>query len=556
MKKYLLAIISISILGAGCYENVDNTPEPEVIIETAEVYIETRLSGSVTDVSDEFISDYYLNINEEIHDVASDYFLIKIEDARKKGQTIHVVKDGNHIGLKTELLVENDINHLTIDTHGPFLNVVEPNTGGIVQLRKELTVDLTSFETKELYSEDYKFEFIDIEEDINLTTVAYNNESHLLAIDSRGGFYLTVNTVNGDRLEIDPSNPAILNIGELEDNSNALFVFDEKVEIWKFVSDISSNVEIPILAEGYYTIARYSKGVFAEGIVTKEDKQVSYQPMEFTYDGIHNQFCSTEKGNWIALLPEQNDIDINLLNPCDESLQSEVITIANDDVDGQVLVVTNSDNYQYLNSTIIDCDGNIVEESSINVTSSNSANHYVFSESDQNRWIAVCDEYDVAAYNLENQSIGTQVNWSANINEEISLLSDCEEYADGFSYFQIRDDEKVYGSFTVEVQNDRTILRSKEGEISIAFKGTGAGVFDEKQVNIRIDDESFGEKGYYISCENSVEGCGIEQFEVSRFDEEIDGQLRVTFSGELWMQTLNPMVAGTFHIEGVIITKV
>ena len=80
-------IILIVFLSTGCYENIDNTPqEPEVIIETTEVFVKTRISGNVMNLDMEILNDYYLNINGSTQDIPSDYFLIELEEARKKGQ--------------------------------------------------------------------------------------------------------------------------------------------------------------------------------------------------------------------------------------------------------------------------------------------------------------------------------------------------------------------------------------------------------------------------------------------------------------------------------------
>lgn len=543
-------------ISMGCYENIDNTPEPEVVIQTSEVYVTTRLSGRVINQDDEIISDYYLNINGTNQDVPSDYFLVELEEARKKGQTIRVNKDGNQIGLRTELLIENDINHLQIITHDVYNTAVKTQANATVQINKELTVDFTSATFESGYTGDVHLEYIYIDPKIALTPVGYDYESHLLAVDSKGGFYITASNDSGATLAIDPTSSVILKIGDLENDVNGLFELNEETDIWELIGEVSADSEIEISAKGYYTFAYFTKGVFVEGTITKDESAVAYQPMRWSHSGLQNEICATENGRWIGLLPEKDVVEIELLNPCDESLQYEKITINNEDLDNQIVAITNTESYQYLNTTVIDCEGNALSNATLNITSNNIDNHFIFSEEGQNRWITVCNEFSIAAVDNDSQEQGTEIEWSPQLNETIDFLSTCPEYADGFSYLKIREDEQVYTAFSIETENNKTILSSENGEIKIIFKGDMTGQYQNKDVNIVINDSNFGVTGYFIQCENSEEGCGIQDFKVTHYSTEQNGQVRVEFYGNLWMQTLNPLNAGTYPVKGVIISRV
>lgn len=544
-------------IAPGCYDNIDNTlPNPDIIIQTEEVYVTTRISGSVENQQGEIMSDYYINVNGLIQDIPSDYFLIELDEARKKGQTIRVSKDGNQIGLRTELLVENDINHINIKTHEEYSTVLKEKSNATVQINKEISVVFTDTEFEETNVEKINITYVDIDPTIKLTPVGYNKESHLLAVDSKGGFYLKTSDETSKNLNVDPASQVKLFIGDLEEGINGLFVLNEETDIWELVSDVTTNIEVDILAEGYYTFAKYTKGVFVEGAITKDEQKVAYQPMQWTHNGLQNDICATENGRWIGLLPEKETIALELLNPCNESLQSESIVIDNNDLKNQTLAITNSEFYQYLNARVIDCAGNFITNSSINISSINSDNHYVFSQEGQDRWIAVCGDFTIAAYDETNAQTGTEINWSSSLNETIDILSTCPEYADGFSYFKIRDDERVYPAFDIQTVNGRTILSAQEGQIKIIFSGNEVGLIPENQVNIVINDSDFGESGYYVSCENSPLGCGISDFRVTHYSIQQNGQVRAKFSGDIWMQTLNPTLAGTYPIEGVIISKI
>lgn len=559
MNRLFTFFITILLIGTGCYKNVDNTPQtPEVIIQTEEVYVTTRISGSVENSEGQTISDYYISMNGLTEDVVSDYFLIELDDARKKGQTFRVTKGGEQIGLRTELLVENDINHMVIHTHDNLKSVQKEKSNATVQLSKELSVDFSEAKFKNEAPSNINITYVNIDNDIKLTPVGYNNESHLLAIDSKGGFYLTSNEeANGTKLIVDPASPVKLDIGNIDESINGLFVLNEESDIWELVSDISSNVTVDILAKGYYTFASYTKGVFVEGKITKDEHKVAYQPMNWSHNGMQNGICATENGRWIGLLPEKETITLKLLNPCDEALQSQAIEINNNDLKNQNLAITNTDFYQYLNTNVIDCEGNITTNSILNITNENSDNHYVFSEQGQERWIAVCGDFTIAAYDESSDQLGTQINWSSGLNETIDVLSTCPEFADGFSYFKIRNDTRAYTAFNIETTtNGRTRLSSVDGEIKVIFSGNGVGPVPEMKVNIVINDDKFGDTGYYVSCENSELGCGINDFKVTHYDTQQNGQIRAVFSGNIWMQTLNPNLAGTYPVEGVIFSRV
>ncbi|MFT4536435.1 MAG: hypothetical protein ACJA1A_003582 [Saprospiraceae bacterium] len=557
MKRLFIFLLTVIAIAPGCYENIDNTPaNPDIIIQTTEVYVTTRISGSAENQQGETISDYYINVNDIVQDIPSDYFLIELDKARKKGQTIRVSKDGNQIGLRTELLVENDINHINIKTHEPYITVLKEKSKAEVQINKDLTAVFTDTQFDEINVENINITYIDINPSIKLTPVGYNKESHLLAIDSKGGFYLTASDESSKSLNVKPDSQVNLIIGDLEEGINGLFVLTEETDIWVLVSDVSANTEVDILAEGYYTFGKYTKGVFVEGVITKDAQKVAYQPMQWTHNGLQNDICATEYGRWIALLPEKETVALELLNPCDESLQSESIVLGNNDLNNQDLAITNSESYQYLNTNVIDCEGNTVTNSSINITSINSDNHYVFSQEGQERWIAVCGDFTIAAYDETTAQTGTEISWSSNLNETIDILSICPEFADGFSYFKIRNDEKAYPAFDFKNEGGKTILSAKGGEIKVIFSGNEVGIIAEDQIHIVINDSTFGANGYYVLCENSPLGCGISNFQVTHYDIQQNGQVRVKFSGKIWMQTLNPTLAGTYPIEGIIVSKI
>lgn len=555
-SKYTLLLITV-LFCFGCYENVDNTPtEPEVIIETQQVIVNTRISGSVLDAEGVAAEDYYLQLNGTTEDVAGDHFYVEVEEVRKKGQNIYIVKNGVQRAIHTALLIENDINHLTIHMHEVPSEVEGALASSTVQISKELEIDFRDAKVTTNHPGDVKIESVLIADHVQMTPVAYNQDSHPLAVESMGGFYIDVSSTDGISLEIDKETAASLEIGALDAQINGLFVLDRASSLWIWVADVSSDMSIPIHRMGYYAWGRYTKGVFVEGVITKEESPVAYQPMQWQGSSNGNTICATENGKWIAVLPENEEVQLDLVNPCGESVQTERIDIANIDLIGQDLMVGQSGTYQYLNTIVLDCEGVVVVGGSqFSLTTGSNQVQYAFAQGQQDRWIAVCQEFSIAAVDPATGADGTSVDWSASLDQTIDYLSDCEAFGSGFSYIKIRDEREIYGAFAVTVEGDRTVLTSAGGEIKVIFKGLGTGNYQENQVNLAINDPGFGDRGYFVSCENSLQGCGIKDFEVTHYDTNTDGQVRVKFKGDIWMQTLSPAVAGLFPVEGVIISK-
>ncbi len=555
MKKKLLFSLSIILICGSCYEDLDNTPPSQIIIETEEIIVNTSISGSVMGMDDNIISDYLLEVNGELNVIPSDYFFLELENLKKKGQTIHVLKDEKQIGIRTQLLVENDINHMEIRQHPEYGQKIISDTDSKINFSKNLTADFTSAKWTNGYTGEITVDYVNIESTIPLTPVGYSTISDLLAVDSRGGFYLSVRNENGVEIIADEEFPIIIKTSDLDDDVNSLFVFNREDEIWILVTEFSSGDEVAVLGEGYYTFANYTPGVFVEGKVIKDDKPVAYQPMDWILSSLSNQIYATEKGRWIALLPERESVRVNLLNPCDESLQTETLDIEVKDIKDQNLIIEDSDNYQQLNITILDCNGDIVSTPNLAVNNGAVELHYVFSEDYSDRWITVCDEFGIFAVNNMTGESGPELAWSTEIMDGLDVLTDCSEFDQGYSFIKIRDDEKIYSAFELEVEGERTVLKSKEGNVKFIFQGMKEGMYNADEVNVLINDSEFGEKGYYIKCENSSLGCGINNFNVTHYESGESGMVRASFSGTMWMQTLSPSVAGNFDVEGVIVIK-
>ncbi|MDF1696769.1 MAG: hypothetical protein P1U56_13090 [Saprospiraceae bacterium] len=555
MKKYLPILFFCTLILGSCYKDADNTKPPQIVIETSEVFINTSISGKVLDSAGELVSDYTIMVNNEWNEVNSDGFFLKLNNLKKKGQTFYVFKNDAQIGIKTHLLVENDINHMEIWQHEVLKKEVVNKDNKTVSLNGSLVADFSNTQWDTEYNGNVIARYVDIPPSISLTQVGYNDVSDVLAIESKGGFYLNLETGEGTSIGVNPEHPIIIQANNLEDDVNSIFKFDSSEEVWVWVMDIKEGTDIELLGEGYYTFANYSSGVFVEGIVTKENKPVAYQRIDWDLANLTNTICTTEKGKWIGLLPENEDVNLNLINPCEETVQTLTLGIDLEDVQGENLIIEDNDNYQLLDMTILDCEGNVVTNPILDVSNDSGIDNYFFTSQYADRWISVCDEFTIAPINESTGEEGTEFDWSTDITGDLGVLTACDEFKDGYSWIKIQGEERFYPAFTINQDGERTILEEPDGIVKLYFKGIDEGVYDVDEVNIFINDPNFGDKGYYIKCENSPVGCGIDYFNVTHLDTGENGMIRAAFSGDVWMQTLSPQVAGIFKVEGVIVIK-
>lgn len=553
MKNIYLSIIILLVISTGCYDNIDTTPPTTVVIETPAVFVKTQLSGSVIDDDGQLISDYYLDINGDITDIASDYFFLEIEDAKKKGQTIKVIKDGNPIALKTTLLIENDINHIQIERHDEITTAQKSNATAVLQLSKDITLDLTNTSYTNQTNDQVLIDYAIIGTEIGLSPIAFDEVGGVLALDARGGFYLSLRNEDGSDLILDDESRISILFDSKPENANSIYHYEEQLQVWLKIDDISEGDITLLPGQGYYAFGTSTGGVFVEGMIAKDNSSVAYQQMEWKNEGLHNGICATESGRWIGVLPTNSNTNLDLVNPCGETTQQETITVDSDDQTSTLINISDNSNYQYLNHTIVDCEGNEISDGAINIESGSSTQHLVFEESNQNRWISVCDQFEIAAYNESESASGSSIPWSASIPSQELVLSDCVTLERGYGFVQIRSDEKVFPAFDVSQTNEQTTLSATDGSMTIKFRGTTPGAYDDKQVNISINDNMFGDNGYFISCQNTMEGCGVMSFNVQA---SVDGdRWIITFDGTLWMQTITPAVAGNFPVEGQILVE-
>lgn len=529
----------------SCFENIDNTPEePEVIIETPSITINTEVIGKVFDENENTFSGYSLLVGDQTELVEKDFFYFSIENVEKRGETFFLQVDGQQRGIKTESLIENDINYFEIYAH-PEINRHKLNTiSEPITSNSRVTIDVNAVINSPNTSEEDEVLFVQIDEKIKMTEVGFDEFGDVLSVETLGGFYYSVVDQSGSIIEIPEENLAEISFNGIPAGATKLLRYNQQENKWIVVGDISESSHLPIKGTGYYALAKVNKGAFVEGLVLIDaSNAVSFQKILWSSREISNKKYSTESGKWIACLPKEEDINIQFLSPCDTDISSINIETIGTDVSGENLILDNAENIITIDNIVFDCDGNMVEQSGINIDNETTNNQYVFS-SNTPRNISICSESSLSAIDLESGSQGPSFD-PAIVPD---ILSNCDDLVDGFSYLKIRNDEQIYDLFAIEQIDNAYRIVSQNGEIEMLLKGNElVGDFNEQQINISIKDEGFGENGYAINCLNSPLGCGITQFEIRELDSE---KIIVSMAGTLWMQTINPAVAGNFPIEG------
>jgi len=513
-------IFLLAVLMTGCYQDVDNTTS-ETEVDPVPTLVNTKLSGSVTGQSGELLDDYELSWYNGRYTGESGYFITDLLLADKAGHTVFVLRDGRAQGLYQLPVFENDINSLVLQVSDPQLvTLASGESAEIASTVSATAAGGAVINTLALGSD--------------VLTTAYDSDGRMLQVE------------NATVWHVELSAAAELNISE---SSQALLRYDDEDGSWR---TIGAETAPAITNTGFYAIANLQEGVLVQGRVLRDADPVAYQ----WYQSDSRDGRSTARGNWVQVLPARAGVDIMLVDPCQKELSSvEIITM--DEPSVVDIVVGPQAVYQPIEATIIDCAGEPATDAIVQITESDGTEVlYFYSDPDVSSSVLLCsDEFDIAAYDIESQQAGLSIPWLVDIDDDITYLSTCPDYADGYAYLSIDGNVKVYPSFDIQRTGTDILLTDADDRVKLLLRGDTKGAYNVNEVNVSIQDPEYaGGLGYAVSCENSPLGCGISDLYVSHL-EESDGWVRVTFAGDVWMQTLNPLSAGTYRVEGIILTK-
>ena len=556
---YLLSILCLT----ACYDNMDNS----IVLDTqddAPILITTAITGSVVDASDSELTNYQLSVSSEVKNIEGRRFLVQLEEVNKKGQAIYV-KEGDQINsmLHTQL-IENDINLVKLQIFDPMNSSLISSSGlDVVNISPSISLQISQAMIKDtqgnIPTADVYIDHRDLSNLNNISQLgvsAYSLKNELRSTNHLSAFHLELRGADGTAYNIQNQIDIDISI-EASDEQVSLFHFDTDDEKWKEVVELNNGGNtIQIAKTGLYTISQHSKAIYAEGDVNKEGTKVSYQLMSV----IQHQIYTSAEGRWITILPSDQDISISTLTPCQYEISTFSLPATSIDVNNVDLEVSDG-NYYKLQTTVYDCNGELEETTAIYLRNKNGVgNIYTFSDKNIDAWVSVCNpEFDIATYDIDTDVKGISIPWSLDIVDDQSFLVSCEGFEDGYSYIKIQDDRLVLEPFDalkiVEDGIPKTTLESIDSNIRFKFEGQMADNYTQDEVNVYLNDPMFGDEGYFISCESSDEGCGFTTWNVTHYEAGNENWVRVSFAGEVWMQTIEPPQAGYFPVEGVILTK-
>ena len=297
-------------------------------------------------------------------------------------------------------------------------------------------------------------------------------------------------------------------------------------------------------------------GVYQEGQVLYEGMPISF--LRSRMDHLEDyQFFTTEQGRWGAVIPIMENITLDFLTPCADPITSvNIIEEGGSNPDNLISEIESDEDYFFqVNAQVVDCNGEVSHPTGLVINSDQQEETLIFSGTASELLVAVCDnDFEVSTFSLEENSVGPSLDWNTELGDELELLVACNDFQNGFGFIQIREDMMIYDALEVRLETERTQLITQDESFWISFRGTTPDKYNAEEVNVFLNEESFGSEGYLITCETSELGCGITDFYVTHFEEE-QGWLRLSFSGEVWMQTIQDPTAGYFPVKGVIQTR-
>lgn len=553
LSTYLL----LACLFCSCHEDIDNTAitEDRPIPETT---IEGELAGRAYDNNGEPFSDYTLIINGERLSFDAGYHYQSFTDLRKFGQIIYLEQDQEVIGFSNNLLIENDINALDIMAFpSPLSNTISGDSE-FININNDLSIGINRSQLLDNQgvnpSSDILVNHLETSAPKLLSqcgTFAYTQDMKLLVVDAINVFMIDLFSGNNP-LTIDPNNPLQL---QSTVTDATLFYLDDERGTW---IELSSGTTMPITNTGYYMLGYPAPGVYNEGFLMKEDKAVSYVDIqsEHELDDVKRYTKSTAQGKWALVSHKNENIDLNFTTPCGDMLLSTNIFSTDADKLDIVTDLNAALGLLPVEFELFNCAGVISDRPAIRIEADSDLRILPFLKTEVDVWIPVCDgELNVSGFDIVANIEGPKIDWRIDIPDALGYLSSCDQSENGFSLLKIRADLRMYNNANFAIEGLKTLVSGNNDRLRINYDGVGVGNYDGAQVRIFLEDFGFGNSGYRVTCENSLEGCGITELSVTHFDVNEGEWTRISFSGNLWMQTINPPQAGFFDVEGVLMHK-
>lgn len=533
----------------GCYKDLDNTPEPVVVVERPDVKINTTLHGIVSNTDGDLADQYTVEVNGESFISNQDFYFMDLILANKKNQHISILKEGKELAFANVSLIENDVNKVNIKAFPEWKISSLTESENLISLNSSLDLVITNPAILEV-----EYGLIEDSETINqLGFWGTDQEENDYFLQTNTAFYFnsTSQTSGENNLTINYNFENITTSVDL-----AIFHLNENFHQWILVENISTTTGSLTLPQfGYYILANISNTTFTEGQLSYEELPISFQNLELTLPESKSiSIKSSANGRWSSFLPTESLGILSIKNPCGLNVYEEEIVI---EPDSPIHTKLNQQNIEHIipiDFVNIDCNEGMVPQPGVVINYGSKEETMIFPNEQVDVVVLSCGELTLAGYDVIANEKGAVIPWSNDIEDDLGSLCSCPDFIDGYSYIMINGEHELLPGFTVDQVDGKTIFKSVDNKIRIIIKGEGVGEYETEAVNFFIDDPNFGKDGYRMFCENSAIGCGFDDCIISHFENIGNGLNRISFSGTLWMQTIDNPTAGNYFVEGQIVS--
>lgn len=521
---YIILMLAMS----GCYKDHDIKEEETHIEETA-VYINTNIVGKVENHKGDLIDNYKLKVGIDEYKIDKEFFNISLQGVRKKGQIIKAIKDDHTIGLSTMVIVENDYNKVIIDQLQES-KMISGAGSFQIQLTEEITLSGNNKDTN------IHLGYTKMEYDV----AAYGQYGELLI------------TTDAELIVIEGFSEEDYTIDHK--NLRGRDLFESMEGQWKMIIQNPDRESLQNLKAGDYLLAASSPATLIQGSVNSDDKKITYLSMEGRSAYHTYSTYSTLSGQYVMLTPKNNEARVSCNNICGEEIYTTSIEVA--DKFQQVNIDCNGieDQVYHLQTTVLNCQGSPAVNPIIILGQSEMTEEYIFDDGNVDHWLVGCQE-DLMVSALDSQSHGSSpiLKWDRSLKGDLGYLSSCDDHIDGYTYIQIDNEFKIYEPFVYTYENGKTMFSSEDGSVKFWILGNMKGLISAQDVNLYLDEKEIG-GGYFVSCQNTELGCGMDKFTITQYDED-QGYIRAIFEGSIWMKSFDPLKADFFDVKGCILIR-
>jgi hypothetical protein len=339
-------------------------------------------------------------------------------------------------------------------------------------------------------------------------------------------------------------------------HSGELWHFDIERSTWVSHHTGENETEIPVTKSGYYAVAESSRSVRVEGTLSINGQIAPHYAVDIQYDGQVRRVFTTNHGKWALQVPSEMEIKAIVHLPCDQKAEVFLQTTNEQTQSFPIQVQAGELTNAHITGTARDCFGDLLENHVI-LVSAGSQQFLFQDQASLSLNLVACtgQMIGVRTLDLETREYGPEVFWPVAPEIDVSTSFGCALANEEYLMLKIDGNRKMYWDLNSSVTaQDRLLIESgseePELDFSLYISGMAAGNYEDTHLNIEMEDQGFGGKGYSLYCPTSADGCGFTSFRITHFPDQSGEWIRGRFTGVFWMKTFHPLTAGYRQMEG------